>query len=64
MHVCSIDWYFGRSVIGVFKKNKPSIITISPILFMCDVCGGRCGRGRKGNDYNKCKKEVKDLQKV
>jgi 23S rRNA G2445 N2-methylase RlmL len=61
-HLASVDWFFGRSLICVFEKNKPSIITITEKTVMCDLCGGRCGRGRiskngKKNNYNECAKK-------
>lgn len=58
MHLLSIDWYFGRSMVVVFERNKENIITFSPKYFCCDVCGGRCRRGRGGRDANKCGKAI------
>ena len=57
LHLLSVDYWFGRSLIAVFQKNKPSIMSFSPSPFMCDVCGGRCGRGRNGRSFNVCGKE-------
>jgi hypothetical protein len=54
IHMLKIDWWFASSLICIFEKHKPSVITVSPNAFLCDVCGGRCKRGRSGNSHNSC----------
>jgi hypothetical protein len=62
MHLTKIDWWFSHSVIAVFEKNKPSIITSSPRV-NCE-CGIRCNRGSKGYSANECSpKEKKPKEK-
>ncbi len=55
-HICKVDWWFSPSFIVVFEKGKKedSIISITRERFYCDKCGKRCGRGSKGNSFNKC----------
>ena len=54
MHLLDIDWWFGRTFICVFEKDKPSIISVSPCPVLCDICGVKCKRGRLGNCPNTC----------
>lgn len=54
IHLLEIDWWFGDSLIIVFEKNKPSIMSVDDKIILCDLCGSRCKRGRAGNDFNKC----------
>ena len=49
-----IDWWFGHSFLCVFEKNKPSIISVSNERIFCDICHGRCKRGRAGKGMNDC----------
>lgn len=53
-HLLKIDWWFSPSFLIVFEKNKPSIITVEPKRILCDICNGRCKRGRNKNDSNTC----------
>ena len=57
MHILKVDWWFSHSVIAVFEKNKPSIITTSPRV-NCE-CGVRCNRGRGGHSPNECSPKIK-----
>jgi hypothetical protein len=51
--ITKVEWWFGSSMIILFEKNKPSIITVSKNI-KCDICGKRCDRGIKGNSPNVC----------
>jgi len=53
-----IDWWFSVSFLVLFEKDYKSenIINIRPLV-MCEKCGKRCDRGRKGKSYNKCSLE-------
>ena len=53
-HLVKIDWWFSPSYLVVFEKNKPSIISVEPNCVLCDICHGRCKRGRNGNGHNVC----------
>ena len=53
MHLCKVDWFFSPSIICVFERDKPSIISYTEDTIQCE-CGRRCGRGRTGNDPNVC----------
>jgi hypothetical protein len=52
LHITQIDWWYSRSFICIFEKNKPSVISYSNTIG-CE-CGVRCLRGRKGNSVNYC----------
>ena len=52
--ILKVNWWMTQSMIVVFEKGKPSILTSSPIQ-KCE-CGKTCGRGVYGNDPNKCNK--------
>jgi hypothetical protein len=54
LHLLKIDWWFSPSYIVIFEKNKPSIITVESKCILCDICNGRCKRGRTGNPHNTC----------
>ena len=53
-HIAKIDWWYSPSYICVFERDKQSLISVSPSRVLCDVCGGRCKRGRNGNSPNTC----------
>jgi hypothetical protein len=57
MHILKVDWWFSQSLIAVFEKNKPSIMTSSGRI-ICD-CGKQCNRGSKGYSPNECSPKVK-----
>jgi hypothetical protein len=57
-HILKIDWWFGHSYICVFEKNKPSIITVSNEIILCEICDSRCKRSRGGNGMNECTKLI------
>ena len=59
IHLLEIDWWFGRSFIVIFEKNKPSIMTVEPAPVLCDICNSKCKRGRNGNGINECSKSKK-----
>ena len=48
-----VDWWFSHSLIILVERNKPSVITVSDVIHVCE-CGKRCGRGRNGNSPNIC----------
>jgi len=55
IHLVKVNWWFCTSFIGVFEKNKDSIITISAFEILCEYCNNRkCKRGRQGNPPNIC----------
>ena len=54
IHLLTVDWWFGRAFICIFEKNKHSIMSVSPCVVLCDVCGIKCKRGRLGNCPNTC----------
>ena len=54
IHLLKIDWWFSPSYIVIFEKIKKSIITVEPKSVLCDICNGRCKRGRAGNNANTC----------
>lgn len=54
MHLLSIPWYFGHSLLVLFEKGKPSIMTVQQEKIVCDVCNGRCKRGTQGFGPNEC----------
>ena len=55
IHLCNVKHWFGDTVLVVFEKNKPSIISVSDGKILCDICNShKCLRGVKGNSYNKC----------
>jgi len=62
IHLVSIDWWFGPSVMAVFEKNKPSIINIMPKVY-CEICGKRCNRGLGGRSKNECSPTVSKSKK-
>lgn len=53
IHMVNIEWWFGASVIILFEKDKPSLISTSPNVY-CEFCGKSCNRGKKGNSMNEC----------
>tara|TARA_R110002020_G_scaffold71219_1_gene184218 strand:- start:348 stop:932 length:585 start_codon:yes stop_codon:yes gene_type:complete len=57
-HLLKITYWFSHSVIVIFEKKPVNThmtkFTLSPGQFECDKCGKRCGRGLKGQSYNKC----------
>jgi hypothetical protein len=53
IHMLNINWWFGSSIIILFEKDKPSLITTSPNVY-CEVCGKGCNRGKKGYSFNEC----------
>jgi hypothetical protein len=53
IHLLRVDWWFGVSFIILFEKHKPSILTVSQLI-ICDICGERCKRGKKGKSPNEC----------
>ena len=57
-HLLKVNWFFSPSYLVVFEKGKPSIITVEDCVVMCDVCGGKCSRGRGGNSHNTCTREI------
>ena len=57
-HLIKIDWWFSPSYIVVFEKNKPSIISVESKVVLCDICNGRCKRGRNGNSHNDCTNHI------
>ena len=62
MHILKVDYWFSHSLIVVFEKNKPSIMTNS-LRVNCE-CGSRCNRARKGYSPNQCSpKVVKETKK-
>jgi hypothetical protein len=62
IHLLKIDWWFSHSYIVIFEKGKESIITVEPKCILCDICNGRCKRGRAGNHANICTNNVDDLK--
>ena len=54
MHLLEVDWWFGRSFIVIFERNKPSIMSVDNAPVLCDICNTKCGRGRNGRDLNVC----------
>jgi len=56
IHLLQVKWWFGRSFIAVFEKNKQSIMTVSQNPICCDVCHEKCQRGLRGNSPNLCTK--------
>ena len=54
IHLLKIDWWFSPSFIIIFEKGKKSIISTEPNRILCDICNGRCKRGRAGNSPNIC----------
>lgn len=63
MEIIRVDWWFSYSFICVFEKNKKSIISVEPKVYYCDICGKRCGRGRKGNAFNECTNSPSQIKK-
>lgn len=57
-HLLNIGYWFSHSVIVIFEKKPINTymtkFTVSGSEFGCEVCGKRCGRGSKGNSFNKC----------
>ena len=53
MHMVNIDWWFGSSIIVLFEKDKPSLITTSANVY-CEFCGKNCNRGKGGRSMNEC----------
>jgi len=55
-HILKIDYWFNQSFVVLFEKGEPneSVIEFTGKRFYCDKCGKNCGRGLKGNSYNKC----------
>eukprot|EP00732_Lithocolla_globosa_P001561 Lithocolla_globosa_v1_NODE_799_length_3265_cov_5.501246.p3 type:complete len:121 gc:universal NODE_799_length_3265_cov_5.501246:1649-2011(+) len=53
MHILKVDWWMSQSIIAVFERGKPSIISVSPVTVRCE-CGKRCKRGREGQSMNYC----------
>jgi hypothetical protein len=62
LHLVTINWWFGPSVIAVFEKNKKSLLTTSSIV-NCEFCGKSCNRGRRGNSMNECIPKVSKNKK-
>eukprot|EP00732_Lithocolla_globosa_P004261 Lithocolla_globosa_v1_NODE_3842_length_1558_cov_16.637326.p1 type:complete len:191 gc:universal NODE_3842_length_1558_cov_16.637326:121-693(+) len=60
LHIVKVDWWFSQSIIAVFEKGKPSIVSVEHKTVQCE-CGKRCGRGRNGTSYNVCN-QTKPLQ--
>jgi hypothetical protein len=60
MHMLNVEWWFSHSVIAVFERNKPSIITQSPRVY-CE-CGTVCNRGRIGYSPNECSPKEKKVR--
>lgn len=58
IHLLKVDWWFGHSIIIVFEKNKPSIMTVEEKTIFCDICHSRCKRGRLGYKVNDCSKNI------
>lgn len=56
IHLCQVDWWFGRTYICLFEKGKESIISVEEKAIGCDICNARCKRGRYGNSPNVCSK--------
>ena len=54
IHLLKIDWWYSPSYIVIFEKDKKSIISVEPKVILCDICNGRCKRGRAGNHSNTC----------
>lgn len=57
-HLLKISYWFGHSVIIIFEKKPINTymtkFSVSAKPFVCDKCGKRCGRGLKGQSFNKC----------
>ena len=57
-HLLKISYWFSHSVIVIFEKKTINThmtkFTVSPDAYHCEECGRRCGRGLKGQSYNKC----------
>ena len=55
-HIIQVEYWFSMSFIVLFEKGEPNegVIDFSSERFNCDICNARCGRGRKGNSFNKC----------
>ena len=60
-HLLKIDWWFSSSYIIIFEKGIKSIITVEPKCILCDICNGRCKRGRAENHANTCTNSVDNL---
>eukprot|EP00732_Lithocolla_globosa_P000232 Lithocolla_globosa_v1_NODE_58_length_7390_cov_243.140014.p3 type:complete len:186 gc:universal NODE_58_length_7390_cov_243.140014:1935-1378(-) len=58
MHVLKVDYWFSPSIVVVFQRNQPSIISVTPETIKCE-CGIRCGRGRADQSMNMCCKKKK-----
>jgi hypothetical protein len=54
MHLLKVDWWFGHSLIILFEKNKPSLVSVEEKRVICDICDSRCKRGRAGIGMNTC----------
>lgn len=54
LHFMKIDYWFAYSVIFVFERNAPSIVSVEPNTIFCETCGKRCKRGQKGGNPNRC----------
>ena len=54
IHLLKIDWWYSPSYIVIFEKDKKSIISVENKVILCDICNGRCKRGRAGNNANTC----------
>ena len=54
LHYCKVYWWFSPVLIMLLERGYPSIISHTPQPFLCDVCKGRCKRGRDGNGMNDC----------
>jgi hypothetical protein len=54
LHLLKIDWWYSPSYLVIFERGKPSIISVSNKPICCDICNGRCKRGRGGVGMNEC----------
>lgn len=58
LHLFEVEWWFGRSFIVMFEKNKESIISTFDKTICCNICNTRCKRGKYGNSPNECSKQI------
>jgi len=52
--VCKVDWWFSPTFVVVFERGATGIVDVIRDRFLCDICNGRCKRGRGGVGMNSC----------
>ena len=53
IHICKVNWFMLQTMIIVAERGAPTIMTGTPKMIKCDVCGN-CKRGVYGNHPNIC----------